>query len=138
MNRFRCQYQKGNVCISEVFEDEAPISSTAILITLAKLAVSVTSIQGRKKGGKVALQILRIHEYVMKNLHGKANCGNGESKSFYIDKRNKNKIGRSERIDLEFYGEYGREDFRDPLCRYVKLYRRQKHWDKVVSATTVK
>ena len=51
MNRFRCQYQKGDTCVSETFESEYSISSTQILYSLARLAISVGKEVGSKTGG---------------------------------------------------------------------------------------
>ena len=33
MNRFRCQYQKGDICVTEHFESDAPISSSRIMLS---------------------------------------------------------------------------------------------------------
>lgn len=129
MNRFRCQYQKGEkICISECIESVNPISSAEVLLSLASLAVRVKNEYGKKKGGKVALQVLKIHEHVIKNIHSTKSVGTGASKSYYLDKRNKNKTNRSERIDIEFYGEYGKVDKNHKLTEYINKYRRMKKW----------
>ena len=128
MNRFRCQYQKGEkICISECIESVNPISSAEVLLSLASLAVKVKEMYGKKKGRKVALQVLKIHENIIRNNSNKC-IGTGTSKSYYLDKRNKNKTNRSERVDVEFYGEYGSVDSNHILTDYIKKYRRMKNW----------
>lgn len=130
MNRFRCQYQKGEkTYASEIIESETPITSAQIIFALSKLAITVRDTISKRKGGKVAFQVLKIHEYVMKSIHGKDNIGNGPIQSFYLDRRNKNKINRSERVDIEFYGDFGEEDLESPVNSYIKHYRKLKHWD---------
>ena len=129
MNRFRCQYQKGDICVTEHFESEAPISSSQIIFSLAKLAIKVQKEVGVKTALKVALKVLGIHEYVMKNIHGKNNVGNGPVKSFYLNNGSKNKIERSERIDIECYGSFGVSDNSNELNRYIQIYRKFKKWN---------
>ena len=81
MNRFRCQYQKGeHTYVSVVVESENPISSSQIIHALAALAIKVKNKCGKKKGGRVALQVLKIHEYVIKNIHGEKCHDTGTSK----------------------------------------------------------
>ena len=129
MNKFRCQYQKGQHDYeSVVVESTVPISSAQILLALAELAVKVKNKFGKKKGGKVALQVLKIHEYVIKNIHNVKGYNTGASKSYYLDKRNKNKLNRNERIDMEFYGEYGLEDNNHILNSYILKYGNMKNW----------
>lgn len=129
MNRFRCQYQKGEkVCVSECIESLYPISSAEIIRALAALAIKVKGKYGKEKGGKVALRVLKIHEYVIKNIHRSKCISTGASKSYYLDKRNKNKTNRSERVDIEFYGEYGAEDKTHILTEYINKYRKRKNW----------
>lgn len=130
MNRFRCQYQKGDICVPEHFESEAPISSSRIMLSLAKLAIKVRKEVNMKTGLKVALEVLKIHEYVMKNIHGKNNVGDGPIKSFYLNKKSKNKIDRSERIDIECYGSFGASDISSKLNNYILMYREYKKWNK--------
>lgn len=131
MNRFRCQYQKGQHDYeSVVVESTAPISSAQILLALAELAVKVKNKFGKKKGGKVALQILKIHEHVIRSIHNVESYSDGASKSYYLDKRNKNKLNRKERVDIEFYGKYGMEDKNHILNSYILKYRKSKHWFK--------
>lgn len=131
MNRFRCQYQKGNNdYVSVVVESDFPISSIQIILALAELAVKVKQQYGKKKGGKVALQVLKIHEYMIRSIHNVESCGDGASKSYYLDKRNKNKLNRKERVDIEFYGKYGMEDKTHILNSYILKYRKSKHWFK--------
>lgn len=131
MNRFRCQYQKGeHTYVSEVIESENPISSSQIIHALAALAIKVKNKCGKKKGGRVALQVLKIHEYVIKNIHGEKCHDTGTSKSYYLDKINKNKLNRCERVDIEFYGNYGREDKKHILNLYILKYRKLKNWFK--------
>lgn len=129
MNRFRCQYQKGKTCVSESFESEHPITSAQILTSLAKLAIKVGKDVNLKTGLKVALEVLKIHEYVMKNIHGKNNVGDGPIKSFYLNKKSKNKIDRSERIDIECYGSFGASDNLSMLNKYIMMYRERKKWN---------
>lgn len=129
MNRFRCQYQKGEeICVSECIESTNPITSAEILLALASLAVKVKKEHGKKKGEKVALQVLKIHEHIIRDIHRLKCFGNGASKSYYLDKRNKNKDKRSERVDVEFYGEYGAEDNKHVLTEYINRYRSMKEW----------
>lgn len=131
MNRFRCQYQKGeHTYVSEVIESENPISSSQIILALAALAIKVKNKCGTNKGGRVALQVLKIHEYVIKNIHGEKCHNTGCSKSYYLDKRSKNKLNRCERVDIEFYGDYGREDDGHILNTYILKYRKMKNWFK--------
>ena len=130
LNRFRCQYQKGEkVYVSESIESKIPISSAQIILALATLAVKVEEKYGKKKGGKVALQILKIHEHVIRNIHDTKSVGTGVfSKSYYLDKRNKNKTNRSERGDLEFYGHFGFKDNTHILTEYINRFRKMKNW----------
>ena len=130
-NRFRCQYQMGKICISETFESESPISSAQIIITLANLAVKVNHELNEEVGGRVALHVLIIHEFIMKNVHGHYCIGNGESKSYYLDKTSKNKSFNSERVDVEFRGIYGikKTNPLNLITNYIEKYREYKHWD---------
>lgn len=130
INRFRSQYQKGDICVTEHFESEAPISSSQILLSLAKLAMKVQKEVNTKTGLKVALEVLRIHEHVMKNIHEKDNVGGGPMKSFYLDKKSKNKMERSERIDIECYGSFGASDNLSMLNKYIMMYREYKKWNQ--------
>lgn len=133
--RFRCQYQKGVTCISDSVESYKPITSCQIIISLSKLAMKVKDQLGKKAGGKVALQVLKIHEFVIRELYNKNNIGHGNSHSYYLDKRNKNKEQRSERIDIQFVGEYGAKDNQYKLIEtYIKKYRKFKHWDKILQS----
>ena len=127
-NRFRCQYQKGKTCESQTIESDVPISSEQILLSLIILAVDVKKKYGKDKGGKIALQVLKIHEHVMRDIYGRNCVGHGHLHSYYLDVRNKSKEKRSERIDLEFYGEYGRTDVNHNMHKYVEMYRRSKSW----------
>lgn len=128
MNRCRCQYQKGELCISEKYESEEPITCSQIMLSLVKLALKVRDSEGEKLGGKVALKVLQIHERIMRSLWNIKNKDH-LSKSFYLDKRNKNKINRSERVDIELFGDYASETSDSPIVRYIKYYRKMKHWD---------
>lgn len=129
MNRFRCQYQKGKLCVSDSIEDENPITSSQILLSLARLAIKVKDIVNWKTGCRVALNVLRIHEFIMKNIHGKNNIGNGPINSYPLGKTNKDKIERSERIDLECYGSFGASDNSSKLNKYILMYREYKKWN---------
>lgn len=126
MNRFRCQYQKGTTYVSETCDNEEPISSSQILISLAILAKKVKDKVDWKTGGRVALQVLKIHEYIIKNLHNCNNVSNGPFKSFYLNK--KSKKDKDERIDIEFYGSYGKADNTSRINKYITLYRAYKNW----------
>lgn len=128
MNRFRCQYQKGKICVSEPFESENPISSAQILISLAKLAIKVGNKVNIKTGRKVALKVLKIQEFVIKCIHDNNNIGDGPINSYYLNHTGKNKIDKSERIDLEFYGSYGESDKTSNINRYITLYKEIKGW----------
>ena len=68
MNRFRCQYQRGKTYVSETCENQEPITSSQILISLAILVNKVKNEVDWKTGGKVALQVLKIHEFVIKTF----------------------------------------------------------------------
>ena len=129
MNRFRCRYQKGELCVSDSIEDEKPITSSQILLSLARLAIKVKDNVNRKTGCKVALKVLGIHEFVMKSIHGNNNIGNGPINSYPLGKTNKNKIERSERIDLECYGLFGASDNSSKLNKYILMYREYKKWN---------
>lgn len=128
-NRFCCQYQKGKICESQIVESDTPISSGQILLALVELSVVVKNKYGKRKGGKIALQVLKIHEHIMRDIYGQKCMGHGHAHSYYLDVRNKNKEKRSERIDLEFYGEYGGVDSKHPLHKYMEMYRQSKFWD---------
>lgn len=128
MHRFRCQYQKGKTCISESFESEHPITSTQILTSLAKLAIKVGKEVNLKTGGKVSLKVLKIQEYVIRCIHNNNNIGYGPINSFYLNHTGKNKIDKSERIDLEFYGSYGEADKISIINRYITKYKEIKGW----------
>ena len=131
MNSFRCQYQKGNNdYVSVVVEYDCPISSGQLILALAELAIKVKKQFGKKKGGKVALQVLKIHEHIIRSIHNVESYSDGASKSYYLDKRNKNKLNRKERVDIEFYGKYGMEDKSHILNSYILKYRKSKHWFK--------
>lgn len=127
-NIFRCQYQKGKVCISEVIQHEKPISAPEILVALCKLAVKVKEVFNEKRGGKVALQVLTIHEHFIKGIKD-LKIGTGASRSYYLDRKSKKKNNRSERIDLEFIGEYGQNDSSNIISSYINSYRELKNWD---------
>ena len=129
MNRFRCQYQKGKLCVSDSIEDENPITSSQIILSLARLAIKVKDTVNWKTGGKVALKVLRIHEFIMKNIHGNNNIGNGPINSYPLGKTNKKKIERSERIDLECYGSFGAPDNSSKLNKYILMYKEYKKWN---------
>lgn len=129
MNRFRCQYQKGVICVSEAFESKNSISSAQILILLARLAIKVGKQVDAKTGGRVALKVLSVHEFIIKSIHGNDNKGNGPMKSYYLNDKSRDKIKNSERIDLEFYGVYGLSDESNIATRYIKMYRKKKGWN---------
>jgi len=128
MNRFRCQYQKGKTCVSESFESEHSITSAQILISLAKLAIKVGKDVNLKTGGKVSLKVLKIQEFVIRCIHNNNNIGNGPINSFYLNYTGKNKIDKSKRIDLEFYGSYGESDKTSIINRYITMYKEIKGW----------
>lgn len=127
-NYFRCQYQKGKLCESIVISHSQPISAPEILTALCKLAIKVKENVTSKTGGKVALEVLKIHQSFIKDIEN-IRTGSGASKSYYLNKSGKTKNDKSERIDLEFYGEYGIDDKLHPISKYIKYYRNQKHWN---------
>lgn len=128
-NYFRCQYQKGKICLSEKIRHQQPITAPEILIALCKLAIQVKEKINEKKGGKVALKVLSIHEKFIKTItHSK--LGNGASKSYYLDHKSKKKNNRSERIDLEFIGQYGVDDPKHIISQYIHNYRDLKNWNE--------
>ncbi len=124
-HRFRCQYQKGKIEISESIESSTPITNPMMIEVLAKLAIKVKREKGEKLGGIVALQVLKIHEYIMKNFR---NDGVGFKKPFYLNKKSKNKEERTERIDIEIYGKINARNSGLCLDKYIELYRKSKGW----------
>ena len=127
-NRFRCQYQKGDTCISQNFNSNNPISAPDIILTLSKLAVKVKEEINSEVGGRVALQVLKIHEYFIKTVNLQKH-GNRKNKSYYFDPKAKNKTDRSERVDLEILGDYGLDNKTLTLSTYIKRYRQIKGWE---------
>lgn len=127
---FRCQYQRGEICVSEIIEDQDHISVENIFIALARLAVKVSREVDRKTGEKVALQVLKIHEFFMKSVEDNK-YGTGSSKSHYINEKSKNKKNSSERVDIECFGEYGLIKNTFPMIsKYIEFYRKMKGWIK--------
>lgn len=132
-NRFRCQYQKGHkICVSESIESDTIITSSQIILALAKLAVKVKKQYKSKAADKVAFKVLQIHEHIMKDIYGHINVGGRHS--YYLDKRNKNKEKSSERVDVEFRGCYGTKDNSSVIEKYIKGYRKLKHWDSILDS----
>lgn len=127
-NRFRCQYQKGVICVSETFESDSPISAAQIMFSLVKLAVKVEKDVNKEIGGKVALKVLEIHEHIIRSIYKNDCIGNGPIKSFYLNKTAKKKIDKSERVDVECYGTYGVSDT-SVLNDYIEMYREYKEWE---------
>lgn len=126
-HRFRCQYQKGkDVCISDPIESDIPITYEQILYSLASLAVKVQGKYGDELGGQVALKVLEIHEHIILDMYKYQYRGNGESKSYYFKLENKNKIERTERVDVQFWGEFKEGKPSHPLNQYIDLYRKSK------------
>ncbi len=126
-NYFRCQYQKGEVCESVVVSHKEPICAPEILVALCELAIKVKDNVDSETGKRVALEVLKIHEYFIKTVES-LKIGTGASKSYYLNKKSKDKTDRTERIDLEFYGEYGIDKESHPISKYIKLYRDMKDW----------
>ncbi len=122
MNRFRCQYQKKGKCISDSIEKETPITSIQIIVSLCRLATKVRNEVSKKAGEKVALQVLKIHEHIIRDVHGKNNIGHGPTHSYFLNKKN------NERVDIEFYGEYGANDKDNPINKYIYYYKKTKGW----------
>ena len=127
-NRFRCQYQKGEICVSDTLENDTPISAAQIIHSLASLAVKVEKDVNKEIGGKVALKVLEIHEHIMKSVYENECIGNGPIKSFYLNKTAKNKKDKSERVDIECYGTFGVSDD-SILDDYINKYRESKGWE---------
>lgn len=126
-NRFRCQYQKGDeICESEPLESDSPITYEQVLVALASLAVKIGYLYGDKPGGEVALKVLEIHERVILDMYPNQHCGDGKSKSYYFNLQDKNKIERSERVDIQFWGEFEGGKPSHPLHHYIELYRKSK------------
>ena len=46
----------------------------------------------------------------------------------------KNKEKRSERVDVEFRGCYGTKDKSSVIEKYIKGYRKLKHWDSILNS----
>ena len=126
-NYFRCQYQKGETCESVVVSHKEPISAPEILTALCELAIKVKDNVSPGTGGRVALEVLNIHEYFIETIK-LLKIGTGASKSYYLDKKSKNRTNRTERVDLEFYGEYGTDKESHPVSKYIELYRDMKDW----------
>ena len=122
-HRFRCQYQKGKLCISHQFTSDTPISYEDVIISLASLAIKVRDEIGDEVAGKVALRVLRIHHHIIMDMYPTEHCGHGESKSYYLDLQDKNKEKRTERIDVQLWGQFKGGELSHPLRHYVELYR---------------
>lgn len=127
-NSFRCQYQKGKDYVSVCIRHPEPISAPEIIVALSQLAIKVRELYNEKRGGKVALRVLKIHEDFIKHLENK--IGHGSSKSYYLDRKSNKRNNRTERIDLEFIGEYGQNDLKHPLSRYITIYRNNLNLNK--------
>ncbi len=127
-NWFRCQYQKGDIYKSITLNSDNPISTPDILVTLCKLALKVRDEIDYKTGKRVALEVLKIHEKFIKSIEY-SKSRNGASKSYVINKSRKKGV-KVERIDLEFFGEYGVISNKHPLANYITLYREMKGWNK--------
>lgn len=125
---FRCQYQKGEICISEVIENDEDIPIEDILVALSRLPIKVAKEVNRKAGEKAALQVLEIHNYLIKTVEERKS-GTGNSKSYYTDSKSKRRKNRTERIDIECYGEYGliRETY-PMVTKYIEIYRKIQNW----------
>ena len=97
-------------------------------MTLSKLAVKVKEEINSEVGGRVALQVLKIHEYFIKTVNLQKH-GNRKNKSYYFDPKAINKTDRSERVDLEILGDYGLDNKTLTLSTYIKRYRQIKGWE---------
>lgn len=125
--RFRCQYQKGDTCLSEKVNSHTPISAAEIILCLSTLAVKVKNEKSSELGDKVALKVLKIIEDNIIMVKNKKK-GYGKSKSYYFNPTAKRKDDKSERVDLEFRGDYGLNDGSTKLTTYIKMYRQMKGW----------
>lgn len=124
---FRCQYQKGNECISVCINSEKAIGCEEIMVALAELAVKVQYYKNDKTGGEVALQVLMIHGRIMKDFFQRHI--NEFKKSYYLNRKSKRKEYRTERVDIEFYGDFGGENKKHILNNYIHKYRKAKGWN---------
>lgn len=124
---FRCQYQKGKTCVPVVKTSKEAISAPEILTALCELAIKVKDEINPETGKKVALEVLSIHEHFIKTIRY-LKVGTGASKSYSLDRKSKKRNNRTERVDLEFYGEYGIDDENHPISKYIELYRQMKDW----------
>lgn len=126
-NYFRCQYQKGKTCESVVVSHEEPISAPEILAALCELAIKVKDNVSPGTGERVALEVLSIHEHFIKTIKY-LKVGTGGSQSYPLDRKSKKRDNRTERVDLEFFGEYGIDKKSHPISKYIELYRDMKDW----------
>lgn len=126
-HRFRCQYQKGDdTCVSDPIDSDYPITYEQVLFSLASLAVKVQQKYGDELGGQVALKVLGIHEHIIIDMYQYQHWGNGESKSYYFNLQDKNKIERTERVDVQFWGKFRGGEASHPLNHYIDIYRKSK------------
>ncbi len=126
-HRFRCQYQKDGIDdVSDTFESIDSITSDDIMLSLARLAVKVKNEINEDIGGRVALKVLEIHEFIIKNFTNMDN--DGFCKSFKFDDTAKNTKDRSERVDIEIRGKYTSQSHDNVMSNYIELYRKQKGW----------
>ena len=96
------------------------------MVALAELEVKVQYYKNDKTGGEVALQVLMIHERIMKDFFLRYN--NEFKKSYYLSCESKRKEYRTERMDIEYYGDFGGEDKKYKLNEYIHKYRETKGW----------
>lgn len=123
---FRCQYQAGKLCISTIRTSNQFISAKDMLTCLAELSVKVRNEVDATTGGRVALQVLNIFKDIIKNTDYER-FGTGGSVSRYLDPKSKYKENRTERVDVEFFGKGGRDDYSNPqISRFIHLWKKTK------------
>lgn len=126
-HRFRCQYQKGDdICMSDPIDSDSPITYEQVLLSLASLAVKVQQKYGEELGGQVALKVLEIHEHIICDMYKYQHCGHGKTKSYYLNLQDKNKVERTLRVDVQFWGEFRGGEISHPLNHYIDVYRKSK------------
>ena len=121
---FRCQYQAGDLTISDVVEQEEYISLAKMMLSLCMLARKVGQEVDAKTGGRVALEVIYRFKDMIKNMQ-QDTVGNGGSKSYYLDPKSKHKANRSERLDIEFYGVGGKDDGKiKDISKFISYFKK--------------
>lgn len=107
-NYIRLQYQKDKYYISEKHESNDPIGLTDLIRVLVSLPKKVEKQYGNDVAGKVAVVCVDLIIKFSKNSKWHM-IGDGASMSQYLNIKSKNKTERTERVDIEIYGEAGKD-----------------------------